>query len=607
VKSGQHSPSKHQSPSLLPKKIGAAYGTDGASASAEHYPVTRRQAHDSSDEIPIPIDPSALQKEDLAIAPHNFLELSSSPPYDKLSEEKGEENISVLPASKGLSTQSATQYKLETALQEVMASENLPPPPTHLLEISGQLDDIDYDELNAPSAVLEAAVLPSRTEHQPSQDEKEKKKEINPEMLARSLDTQRNSTSNPMSYPPHIAKFMSRVRNSSTDADDPTQQTRHPVSKQTGPENAPFMGEASTNNVFAGVSHHQRPASTKADTTRTSDHQYYNVPKAALGRAFSLENANKQSSHPVPMSGARQRSSTLQAGRSQAQATSYTLPRGRYTSSGMQEFSGGPRSRETTPSSVHSHSHSDVIAEADYNREGQLQSTSTHSMQYPSAGYTRNGAFRPNPRPPSVPIHGKRPAQGGGDSIPNSPTYFTQYHPHRDKTTPSPEAQFANQSFREHLTSLQPVKGAKRTNVASWMQQSSNYWNSNKSAPFLKDSRTSFPPNPPIRSHFHQNPRPSLPNPTITPAGVPVFGSKPVPQATLGHQQAAQGISCIQPTAAALLRPTFNVPPNHLASSSSSTSLHRSPQAALGPSQSHRRPHSARPATIGDNYFVLDV
>ena len=40
--------------------------------------------HDQLDVMPINIDPSALKKDDLTIAPHNFLRYS--PPYDKLVE-----------------------------------------------------------------------------------------------------------------------------------------------------------------------------------------------------------------------------------------------------------------------------------------------------------------------------------------------------------------------------------------------------------------------------------------------------------------------------------------------------------------------------------------
>ena len=475
-----------------------------------------------------------------------------------------------------------------------------------------QLQDIDYDDLDAPPAAVAGSVLPSRAgfeqQKQTELPAQPQKRDINPEMLARSLDAPRNPNSNPTSYPPHIAKFISRVRNSSTDADDPT-QPRQPRDEAKKLTNTPAEGEATiSDDVFTGISRQQRPASTKADLRPTSGHQQYDIPKSALGRTVSLENANKQTSHPLSVSAARQRSNTFQVGR--GLPTSYTLPCGNYIPSAPQEFSGGPRSRETTPSSAHSHTHSDVVQEGNWSTDGQLQSSSTHSFQH--SGYTHNGVFRPNPRPPSVlPIQGKRPARGGEDSIPNSPTYFTKHHPHRDEATPSPETQYYNHSFKEHLTSLQPTRGVRRMNVANWMEQSSDYWNSNKSAPFLRDAHTSLPTNPPIRpQHRPVEQRLSLPGPHIpTPAGTPVLGShhgRQQPVRAVPHTQ----LAAAAPVHGASLRPFMGRQYNPLASSSSSALLQRGGMGAMGSSQplpNYPRPHSAKTTTIGDNYYVLDV
>ena len=491
-----------------------------------------------------------------------------------------------------------------------MKSENLPPPPTHLLEISEQLEvniqmlivlvltvsplqDIDYDELNAPPAAVAPTVLPSRVhferqqqqqqQNQPSHAQPEKR-DINPEMLARSLDAPRTQASNATSYPPHIAKFMSRVRNSSTDADDPT-QPRDAPNRPTIPSTT--MESVAMNDTV--LSRQQRSASTKADTRIPPGHQHYDVPRHALSRTISLENANKQLGQPFPIPGVRPRSNTLQAGRG---ATSYSLPRGHYTPSAMQ---GAPtRSWETKPSSAHSHTRSDVNPESIWSRDMQMQSVSTHSFQRTSAEYTQNGLYRPQSRPPTVPINVNRQTTGGGDSIPNSPTYFTQHHPHKSEATPSPETQFTNRSFKEHLTSLQPSRGTKRTNMANWMQKSSDYWNSNKSAPFLKDTHAALRTNPGI--HPHQRPHLSPSTPAMS---TPVFGSKQ------SHQQPVRA-TATPPSVAPI--PAFqNRQSNNLVSTASATMLQRSSFGGMGASQPLPNYHSTKPATVGDSYYVLDV
>ena len=99
-KRGQHSPGKQQSPSLVPRRdkeherqvVATAAGVkEPLQQLHESYPAIQqertqlrltRKSIDQVDEMPINIDPSALQKEDLTIASHNFL----SPPYDKLEE-----------------------------------------------------------------------------------------------------------------------------------------------------------------------------------------------------------------------------------------------------------------------------------------------------------------------------------------------------------------------------------------------------------------------------------------------------------------------------------------------------------------------------------------
>lgn len=59
------------------------------------------------------------------------------------------------------------------------------------------------------------------------------------------------------------------------------------------------------------------------------------------------------------------------------------------------------------------------------------------------------------------------------DSLPNSPTYFSE-HPPEDRVTPSPRTQVANQSFQAHLNSLEAETRMRKKKVMEWIQKSSN-------------------------------------------------------------------------------------------------------------------------------------
>lgn len=77
---GQHSPAK-QSP---PRRGKDNMRQDGGVTAKPLQSDKSHYEHDQLDVMPINIDPSALKKDDLTIAPHNFLRYS--PPYDKLVE-----------------------------------------------------------------------------------------------------------------------------------------------------------------------------------------------------------------------------------------------------------------------------------------------------------------------------------------------------------------------------------------------------------------------------------------------------------------------------------------------------------------------------------------
>lgn len=476
---------------------------------------------------------------------------------------------------------------------------------------------------------------------------------IKPDMLAKSLDTSRDNptvaspsavavTSSSTAYPPHIAKFMSRVRNSLTDVDDLMQQSMNQ------PPSPSHQQQDQTQATDSGISSQQRPTishqrhttTTTTTTTRAQslERPHYDIPKTVLGRTVSLENSTKV---PIPQAypttttittgpGHRQRSNTFQTnsnfqpggkGHMQGTTTSYTLPRGNFAvGSNPREVLGAP----PPPPPVHAHTRSDVTAGAadNWSMGGLLQSTSAHSFQHqryplsPSYPPPQNGSPQQNYKPPSVPItinrqHRGQAAMSGVDSIPNSPTYFTYNHPHRDDITPSPETQQINESFRDHLLSLQPSHGTRKTNIASWMQHSSSYWNTNKSTPFLKDSHLPNPAGYPPRVG-NVNPHSSTATPSSSAAPTPVLGPR-------RHQQPLPSTRPMGQISTPPHRPIINRHSNFdnsLAASSSTASL-KQRAAALGslgssqplPNYPKKPPHSPASKTpdLTDSYYVLDV
>ena len=397
-------------------------------------------------------------------------------------------------------------------------------------------------------------------------------------MIAKSLSVPRTS-SNPNFYPPHIAKFMSRVRNNS-DLDDPTQtESEEENPNSTGPR--PLDAEAATgDDVFAAqVSAQQQQQGSSKAIAKPSLDQIYDVPRSTMERAVSFENTNKQSAHPL-VAGPKPRSNTYMGG-GQVIPKSVSLPRGPYTPSMLQQYA-SDSSRETTPLSPH--------AQSDSGAGSQVQSTHRNPQ---SSGHNQNGFGRGQSFNTTQPLPVGAYPNRAGDSIPNSPTYFTYNHPHRNDTTPSPETQFLNQSFTQHLNSLQPPKGPRTTHVMDWMQQSSNYWSPNKSVPMVKDPHAKAPqasmnwPPPAGTNREQRVPR--------KPAVVPHQPVQTRPQRP--PQQYSRQIPGV-PT-----RPLRTQPRPPL--SASNASLNRNPHAPLGPTRSN--PNYLPAASVGDDYFVLDV
>ena len=462
---------------------------------------------------------------------------------------------------------------------------------------------------------MSRAVIPSRG------DFELQKTDINPEMIAKSLDAPRKA-SNPTQYPPHIAKFMSRVRSSSSDGDDLTAQVRDNASTHLTPDSvksSTVVDSAASDDVFAAQvgSDARLRASIKSELRPKS--QAYEVPKSVLGKTLSLEHENKKPCHPFAIAGTKPPSGGPSVGKRQAPAISYSLPRGGHVM--LQQFSVGSNSQEITPSSAHAHTQSDVGAGDNHSREDHFQSVSSHALLQ-SMGYSQNGVSRPNSIRPRG--HG-RANTASGDSIPNSPTYFTQNHPHKDNPMPSPETQSFNQSFKDHLSSLQPSTGVRSTNIANWMQESSDYWSTNKSVPLFKDRRTVLPSKPPNRSpHFYDKPESSQLLPHSPPIGPPTPAITGTNQPRQPHPIIGRPIVHIphstqkplpphwhqQPIISAPMFPLGGREPNLLASSASNPSLQRNPRAPLMSSvqalPNYPRPHTAKTAAVGE-YYVLDV
>ena len=89
--------------------------------------------------------------------------------------------------------------------------------------------------------------------------------------------------------------------------------------------------------------------------------------------------------------------------------------------------------------------------------------TFSSSNSRPSSG---RQYLPPTHRPLQIPMD-------DGDSLPSSPTYFMQNRS-EDRETPSPHTQMVNQSFQEHLESLDPQSKVRKRKVLDWIQRSSN-------------------------------------------------------------------------------------------------------------------------------------
>ena len=112
------------------------------------------------------------------------------------------------------------------------------------------------------------------------------------------------------------------------------------------------------------------------------------------------------------------------------------------------------------------------------------------------------------------PLHPPRPAHFvEEDSIPNSPTYFTQNLPlDRDAVNPSPHTRAVNRSFQDHLNALDSGRHGRKTRVLDWMQRTADGWShDSQQYPMMRDHATNQPAAAYLRpSHVYEEPEVAL-------------------------------------------------------------------------------------------------
>ena len=504
-----------------------------------------------------------------------------------------------------------------------MTSENLPPPPVHLMEFSQQLgvshtlphtsslcmfivhsnyppaQNIDYQDLQEVQGSAPPPPPPSSEPQQPLQKKKgspkSQKRDIRPDVFEKSVSLPRTAT-HPNYYPPEIAKFMTRVRNRSTDSGDPTQGRDKGMTREDAQEG--LLGSMSklpdidggTDRSRPQVPSQQQQLPNRAGVKGAPD-ELYDVPRLALKQDVLFEDSRQRATH-----GPNVKSSAL-AELTQLPPKSFSMPRGQYTPTMLQQY-GHDSSRETTPNSPHTQSDLGDLSQGDRLQSPQKNPRSTnpkHNDTLRSQSFTTR-------QPPPFAVRPNR----GHDSIPNSPTYFTHNHPHRDEDTPSPQTQLLNMSFQEHLNSLQPHKPPKSVHVMDWMQKSSKFWNFDTSFPMVMDPEANTPQKPHARApHFYEqlnNPPPSVPAPAQTEGSGEAQRPPGQPPRQPLQAQRPPFQHTVMPFAPSGLGPRGQ--PFSPRSSASTSSLHKNPPAPLEPPKTMP---TYPTATVGEDYYILDV
>ena len=388
---------------------------------------------------------------------------------------------------------------------------------------------------------------------------------------------------------------MSRVRNRSTDSGDPTQGRERGPAREVAEDG--LLGSMSKlPDREVGTDRPQVPSQQQQLPNRAgfkgAPDELYDVPRSAIKRDAPFDDSRhrQQATH-----GPNVKSSAL-AELTQLAPKSFSMPRGQYTPAMLQQY-GYDSSRETTPNSPHTQSDLGDLSQGDRLQSTQKNPRSTnpkHSEALRSQSFTTR-------QPPPFAVRTNR----GHDSIPNSPTYFTHNHPHRDEATPSPQTQLLNMSFQEHLNSLQPNKPPKSVHVMDWMQKSSRFWNFDSSFPMVMDPEANTPQKPQARApHFYEqlnNPPPSMPATAQTDGPGEEQRSSGHPP---GQLLQAQRPPLQHPMPFAPLGPGPRRQPFSPRSSASTSSLHKNPPAPLEPPQTMP---TYPTATVGEDYYILDV
>ena len=377
---------------------------------------------------------------------------------------------------------------------------------------------VNYNPPRPPSHAA-AASVPSSGSGSP------KKKVFDPKFFVRALEQERErprAATDTSRYPPKIASFMTRVRNSSTDANssdtgylaDVMDQVVEVSERKESPrtnkrEMTSFVSELQppprVNSLSESSSQRQRSDEHEKQPSESTlvSMPTYDTPRNAVASLSNQQTSNiplpKETSWPengIPSHrhpnltqswDSSPRMATTRAGKS------ISLPRGQSAGLGYYRHDS---SRESTPSTANTqsdlphgmtrhppvsnpreHGHSDIRRAKTFNAGKPV-----HHLLSPTTQHSLDE-----------------------DSIPNSPTYFTHHYPGRQEATPSPNTEAQNRSFQEHLNALDVQKRGRRSRVLDWMQRTSDARKYQSNVPMIKDPGANIPARPYQRpTHFYQ-------------------------------------------------------------------------------------------------------
>ena len=349
-----------------------------------------------------------------------------------------------------------------------------------------------------------------------------KKKVFDPKFFVRALEQERerpHAATDTSRYPPNIASFMTRVRNSSMDANSSdtgySPDVMDQVVEVSERKESPRTDKHDATNLVPEPQPPPRVSSLSGSLQRSNEYERqppettlvsmptYDTPRNAMGGLSNQQTSNIQThketswpengipSHRYPNLtqswDSSPRVATARAGKS------ISLPRGQ--SAGLSYYR-HDSSRESTPSTANTQSD----LPHGVTRHPPVSNPREHNHSDVRRAKTFNSG-KPLHHLPSAPTQHSL----DDDSIPNSPTYFTQHYPGRLEATPSPNTEAQNRSFQEHLNALEGHKRGRRSRVLDWMQRTSDAKKYQSSLPMIKDPGVNIPARPYERpSHLYQ-------------------------------------------------------------------------------------------------------